>query len=99
MLSSNLLGGVKVAPQNPGTNVPEDAQAAWDACMKQDEGLVGAPHWEIISYIGEQPVKGINYHFFAYRTRPIANPKFEIFTVVINAFDGQYKEVSSELLY
>lgn len=86
------FGEIEIVEQKGLTSMPQKAASAWGGAMGK---IVGADYVPLI-YVGEQPVKGVNYIFIAQQTLILATPERHIVLITINEFGGNYTIVGIE---
>lgn len=89
------VGGIKFEEFKGLTKMPQAAASAWSAF--ESLGIVGASYRPLL-YVGEQVVKGINYHFIAEQTIITREPIRHIVKLAINEFEGKYSIASGEIV-
>ena len=76
------------------TKLPQRIASAASAI--ENAGLVGASY-KPIAYIGAQPVRGVNYCFFAEQTLITNPPKKSIVEIKVNEFQGNFEIVRDSI--
>lgn len=76
------LGGIQIG--NPTTDIPTDAQAAWDEAFTAFVGSKAEP----FAYLGSQVVKGTNYIFAATVTPVYPDAETKVCVVTVNPMTG-----------
>lgn len=89
-------GGIKFEELKGLTSMPQKAASAWSSEIEL-KGLTGASYKPLL-YVGEQVVKGINYHFIAEQTLVTREPEKHIVTIAINEFNGEYSIVQGSIV-
>ena len=82
------FGEIEIIDQPEGLRMPQEAASAWHGAFGTGE-ILGASY-KAITYVGGQPVKGVNHVFIAQQTLVLAKPERHIVLVTINEFDGNY---------
>ena len=88
------MGEIKFEEFEGLTTMPQKAASAFTGGL---EGLVGASYKPLL-YVGEQVVKGVNYHFIAEQTRSTREPVRHIVKIAINEFEGKYSIVANSIV-
>ncbi len=88
-------GGIKFEEFKGLTSMPQKAASAWSGF--EQKGLVGAGYKPLL-YVGEQLVKGTNYHFIAEQTLVTREPEKHVVTIAINEFNGEYSIVKGSIV-
>jgi len=89
-------GGIKFEEFKGLTAMPQKAASAWSGGVEQ-KGLVGASYKPVL-YVGEQLVKGTNYHFIAEQTLVLREPETHLVKMAINEFNGEYSIVKGSIV-
>ena len=89
------FGEIEIIDQPEGLIMPQEAASAWHGAFGTGENF-GGPSYKAITYVGGQPVKGVNHVFIAQQTFTFAKTERHIVLVTINEFDGNYNITSIE---